>query len=55
MESEFKVDGIIMNKRFYSMMPSVVASIVLIKYHLDDSIPFPLQNTNQDNLTENRE
>lgn len=42
MESEFKVNGIIMNKKFYSMMPSVVASIVLIKYHLDDTTPFPL-------------
>lgn len=55
MESEFKVDKIIMNKRPYSMMPSVVASIVLIKYHLDDTTPFPLQNTNRYKLTENIE
>lgn len=55
MESEFKVDKIIMNKRPYSMMPSVVASIVLIKYHLGDTTPFPLQNTNRYKLTENIE
>lgn len=55
MESEFKVDKIIMNKRPYSMMPSVVASIVLIKYHLDDTTPFPLQNTNRYKLAENIE
>lgn len=55
MNGEFKAGGIGTSSGFYSMMPSVVASIVLIKYHLDDSIPFPLQNTNQDKLTENRE
>lgn len=53
MNGEFKAGGIGTSRGFYSMMPSVVASIVLIKYHLDDSIPFPLQNTNQDKLTEN--
>ena len=45
MNGIFKKSGISTSEGYYSMMPSVVASIVLIKYHLE-KIELPTRNPN---------